>query len=404
MKLSNFLCIVFTVSTTQAVVAAYRYDLRCQDKKIVWLNTGEKPPPSSDCQTFLKNGFSKCYDTRKTPASPNAITISAPNDQYYSSKESDKYDRRAIQEVIRTAVLAGNDPYLALSLVVVENPPMVDSVKDDLYSRAYGHIPIDKIGIADVFNCDAQIESYNSQKSMKTYINKGELREFNIDPREPQRIICLTPGAKVGSAPAFGVLRVPNEKYCCSKIRIKMNTQIADHESSRRLRSYLANEYIEKRFKTGVKRAEKMDTPAEKMATIAQAYNGYGTFGATEKMKNSCLTRVDMGKTPVYGSGVSETMLNSLMNNSEIKKMIDDATRSVGQKPSSYLCQAYGDGDHKISGTAFIALQKRYIGSRPHCPRHTYALKGAARVEQATSSRGSGNSSSSKAKKAGAAK
>lgn len=403
MKLSSLLCSAVLLFSTSVVSAAYKYDLRCQDKKMVWLNTGEKPPPSSECQTFLKNGFAKCYDTKKAPSAANTITLSTPNDQYYKSKESDKYDRKAIQEIIHSAVISGNDPYLALSLVIIENPPLVDSPHDDDYARSYGNIPIDKIGIADVFNCDAQQESFDSKKSIKTYINKGDLREFNIDPREPQKIICLQAGAKVGSAPAFGILRTPNEKYCCAKIRIKMNLQTADHAASKRLRSYLANQYIEKRFKYGVGRSQHRDSPAERMAVIAQAYNGYGTFGASEKMKNSCLSKVDMGKTPVYGAGVSETMLNSIMNNSEIKKMVDDSTRAVGHKPSSYLCQAYGDGDHKISGYVYTGLLKRYIGSKAHCTRHTYAMKGLPRVEQATTSRGSGSGNSGKVKKAGKA-
>lgn len=398
MKISNLLSFAVFLFTTKVVFAAYKYDLRCQDKKMVWLNTGEKPPPSSECQIFLKNGFSKCYDTSKKASSPFNMTISTPNDQYYESKESDKYDRMAIQEIIQAAVRSGNDPYLALSLVLIENPPLTDSEQDDSYAHSYGHIPVDKIGVADVFNCDAQMESYNSKKSIKTYINKGELREFNIDPRAQQRIICLTPGAITGSAPTFSVILKPNDKLCCAKIRINVDNR--SQHGSHRMRSFLANEYIKKRFNSGIKRASSADTPAEKMATIAQAYNGYGTFGATEKMANKCLSGVDMGKTPVYGAGVSETMLNSVMNNSEIKKMVDDATRAAGAKPSSYLCEAYGNGDHKISGYAFTGLLKGYVGSRKNCARHTYALKGApVRNEQANSSRGSGSGSSNKKSK-----
>ncbi len=406
MKLSNLLCFAILVLASHSASAAYKYDLRCENKKMVWMNTEEKPPPSQECATFKKLGFAKCYDTKKASSSSETMTISTPNDQYYKSKESNNYDRKAIQDVIRSAVISGNDPYLALSLVVIENPPLVDSYNDDLYSMFYGHIPIDKVGIADVFNCDAQQVTYNSKKSAKTYMNKGQVREFNVDPRESQKIICLDPGVKAGSAPSFGIFKTADDKHCCAKMRIKMGLQYVDDNDAKRLRSYLANQYIEKRFAYGVKRASQMDTPAEKMATIAQAYNGYGTFGASEKMKNSCLSKVDMGRTPVYGAGVSETMLNSLMNNSEIKKMINDATRSAGQKPSSYLCQAYGDGDHKISGNAYTGLLKRYIGSKAHCPRLTYAMKGAARVEQASASGGSGSgnkSGSGKAKKSGSA-
>lgn len=385
MKINSLLSFAFCLGVANPVFAAYKYDLRCQDKKMVWLNTGEKPPPSSECQTFLKHGFAKCYDTRKASSSPQTMTISTPNDQYYESKESDKYDRKAIQEIIQAAARSGNDPYLALSLVLVENPPLIDSPHDDGYAKHYGQIPVDKIGIADIFNCDAQIESFNSAKAMRTYINKGELREFNIDPRAPQRMVCLTLGAKTGSAPNFGIITKPNDKYCCAKVRLNINAKPGgDPVASKRMRTYFSNEYIKRRFNSGLRRAESQDTPAEKMAMIAQAYNGYGTFGATEKMANKCLTGVDMGRTPVYGAGVSETMLNSVMNNSEIKKMVDDATRAAGAKPSSYLCEAYGNGDHKISGYAFTGLLKGYVGSRSNCPRHSYALKGSqARNEHA---------------------
>ncbi|MES2802500.1 MAG: hypothetical protein V4654_08420 [Bdellovibrionota bacterium] len=378
MKLSNLFCVILSLLSANVATAAYKYDLRCQDKKMVWLNAGEKPPPSSECQTFLQNGFAKCYDTHKAATSSQTMTISAPNDQYYKNKESNKYDRKAIQEIIQSAARFGNDPYLALSLVLIENPPLVDGA-DDIYTSFYGQIPIDKIGVADVFNCDSQMESFDSKKSIRTYINKEkELREFNIEPRAPQKIICLAPGVRAGSAATFGIAQAPNDKYCCAKIRTNLNMRTQDPATLQRIRSYLANVYIKKRFETGAKRAGQIDTAAEKMAMIAQAYNGYGTFGASEKMANQCLTGVNMRKTPVYGAGVSETMLNSVMNNSEIKKMVDDATRAAGAKPSSYLCEAYGNGDHKISGYAFTGLLKEYVGTRRNCPRHTYALKGSS--------------------------
>lgn len=404
MRTSSYCCFVFFLFMADVALTAYGYDLHCQDKKMVWLNTSEKPPPSSECQAFLKSGFSKCYDTLKTASLPQTMTISMPNDQYYSNKESDKYDREIIQDIIQTAVKAGNDPYLILSLVLVENPPFLNNEDSSSYASEYGLIPVDKVGIADVFNCDSQVVQYDAQFKAKTYINKGRLREFTIDPGARPKMICLNRGAAVGDSYQLTLESKPNNDLCCATINVRFAGFVLDYTTSQKIKSFLSNEYIKRRFNSAViNRTKSINEPQKKMAMIAQAYNGYGVFGAREKVQNKCLAGINMGNTPVYGAGVSEIMLNSVMNNSEIKAMVDKAITTTGEQPNSYLCEAYGDGDHKISGYAFTGLLKSYIGPhKKHCPNRTYALKNlaSAKVEQVSSpSRGSGKPNSSSGSK-----
>jgi hypothetical protein len=109
---------------------------------------------------------------------------------------------------------------------------------------------------------------------------------------------------------------------------------------------------------------EKIHSRADKGLSISsaiQAYNGTGVINRTEKIKNSCLSGLDMGKTPVYGAKVADLMVNSIMNNSEIQEMIRQAAAEFRAPVRSLFCEKMGKGTHSILAESFLKEQRKYL-------------------------------------------
>lgn len=378
---------------------AYDYSMSCADKKLTkFVSNSEQK--SDDCKTFILNGFSKCFDSRKPNQSSEMITLSTPNDQYYKSKESSRYSRKKIQGIIDSAVKAGNDPYLTLAIVVTENPPLFDD-EDPSYAEHYGMIPLDAIGVADTFACD-QVQNTYGAKEQK-FKNRGPLKRFVIDVKGVDQNVCILKNTKAGHSAKFYREDRPAPDDCCMILKADIKGYEKDKKAGLlpglqvKLLDLLSHEYMKNRFAYASRRAASEKLPQSKMAVVAQSYNGFGLFGATERMKNQCLHKINMGKTPVYGAGTSEIMLNSLMNNSEISAMVAESLKKQRKDfPVSQLCTAYGSGSHKLSGYSFTNLLQTFIGGRNNCPKFTNRLKDPRRGPRTQVASSSGVSSAPK--------
>ncbi len=376
--------------------SAYEYQISCAEKKLTRFENVTVNQNTDECKAFLANGYLNCFDSKKSNKSSELMTLSMPNDQYYQSKESTKYHKKTVQEIIDSAIKAGNDPYLALAIVVTENPPLAGrKVVDDMtsaqsYASAFGTIPLDAIAVGDTMGCDRESTGYdNGLVDLKN--RSPRLKKFTEDPKGKDHTVCLENFA-VGQSAIFFLASAPREDDCCMVVKTNpagfVHEPIRDEEKIDQVFSYpgdelrskildiMAHKYMQNRFISAAKRSAGMRLPEEKMAMYAQSFNGFGKFGVTEPMSNQCLYKVHMGTTPVYGAGTSEIMLNSLMNNSEIKNMVSESLkRQKKAHPESYLCASYGSGQHKVSGYAFTGLLGRYLADRKTCPKHTNRLK-----------------------------
>lgn len=405
----NSLFAVFLFLAAQPSLA-FEYKISCADQKITGFQNLNANTHSSECKAFLANGFTRCFDSSKPNKSSEALTLSMPNDHYYQSKESTRYSRKSMQEIIDSAIKAGNDPYLTLSIVITENPPLIGEKKSssaglttEMYVDTYGKIPLDAIAVADTMACDRVQTGYGSDGLMHLK-NRGKLKTFVVDPKGVERTVCIDNQFMAGQGASFWLEDNPRTDDCCMKLKADPNgftslygpvgtasqphnvASFADLPLKHKILDLFAQQYMLNRFAAAKKRADQVPLPEGKMAMIAQSYNGYGQFGASEPMNNRCLHKIQMGKSPVYGAGTSEIMLNSLMNNSEIVDMVTESLKKHKKDyPVSYLCSSYGQGIHQISGYAFTNLLSKYIGERKMCPQFTNKLKKLSQFAQAKS-------------------
>lgn len=391
MKRSSFLA-AFCFLATQASFA-YEYEITCHNKQLVNFENSGVDQNSDECKAFIANGFLKCFDSKKTNQSSEVMTISTPNDHYYQSKESNRYSRKTIQAIVDSAVKGGNDPYLTLSIVITENPPTVSGKKGgffdntQMYADSYGTIPLDAIAVADTMNCDRVQTGFGN--GLMQLQNGGKLKQFVIDPAGVEKTVCMNNQFTAGEGAYFYVEKNPKPTDCCMKVKadsagfVTRSTRrneeadvLLDTDLKNKVMDTLAQKYMSNRFAAAQSRVADQRTPQSKMAMVAQAYNGYGSFGASEAMNNRCLHKIKMGKSPVYGAGTSEIMLNSLMNNSEVEKMVADSLKKHKKAhPVSHLCNSYGSGTHKVDGYVFTNLLEDYLGERKTCSNYTNKLK-----------------------------
>lgn len=164
---------------------------------------------------------------------------------------------------------------------------------------------------------------------------------------------------------------VKKGRGCCLFVQHNLKDK---QEVIKETRKYLAFKYLSFRYEAGKRIASKMNVtePGLKMATVLQAYNGYGLLGRTKsggEKTNKCLTGLNTKTSPLYGAGKADIVTNTLMMNSQIRKLVDKA--SQGRPVSSIFCQTLGSGKHEFKPTDFPEMQKKFLSGR-NCPRHSY--------------------------------
>lgn len=353
--------------------------------------------PASDeaeCAAFLKNGYLSCFDSKKISPAADKVAISTPINHYYKNKEYNRYSKQTIAQIVADAISNGNDPYMALAITIMENPPKGDR-RSEGYANSYGNPPIDTIAFADFLSCQAQVEIYKApviehgvvsrtEDIWQTkFIQQRKTPHFDVEKNDVLKKLCLRQLSH-GSAPFLVFWGEGTDKECCFTATVSPKDQAED--ILHKLLPKAVHGYLAKRLQFAVKnRIGGTSDPAMKLAIIGQAYNGYGKAGITESTFNKCIDKMNFGTTPLYGAGVSELMLNSLMANSEIHQMVTDSQKKIGRATPSYLCVAYGDGRHKIDGLSFSRLMKRFTSDRQSCPDLSYEIKGYAPVSASRS-------------------
>lgn len=405
MKQSKFAALLILAFGVQA--QAFDYKVSCHGKKITRFENVSLVQNSDECKAFLANGYLSCFDSKKTNKSSELITLSTPNDHYYKSKESTRYSRKTVKNIIDSAIKAGNDPYLTLAIVLTENPPVVSNKKvvDNMtaaesYAESFGTIPLDAIAVADVMGCDRVRVGYDNNGLNRIKNRSPRLKKFTEDPKGKDMTVCMESQFAAGESAQFFLTDKAREDDCCMTLKTQTSGFIHEpiREQPNQVYSYpgpelrakildlIAHKYMSNRFAGAQARGAGLKLPEEKMALTAQSFNGYGKFGVNEPMANACLYKIHMGTKPVYGAGTSEIMMNSLMNNSEIQDMVADSLKTHKRSHAdSYLCASYGSGTHTISGYAFTNLLEGYLGDRKACPRYSNKIKNLAKFVKPTS-------------------
>lgn len=443
------------------------------------------------CGGAALEAFKPQFETAKYSSNDKAIVLQHPIDAYYSNRSSANYSRELIKEIIEAAVRSGVDPYLAISIAMVENPPLLPartSQKDDkksdngsgtpdeYYRNAYGAIPLDAIANADVFGCRVEnipnkiieqgLESaalyaritqdnkalYNKlvdlrkklpsrpdKKTSDEYIaarnriieemkakaksvlasNSDEKlnrifaaavacqdrsaevldhscksvtfqnkKNINFDLRTAGKAsktydVCQTQAIIPVGGPPPHILTsmrqpIPSEKQACC-IKVQADEGLDEEQLLKQIKMHAGMEFIKSKISTGIRSSTSETSSADKISKIIQAYNGYGTIGIAtgERVQNNCLSGLNTSENPIYGAGVSDLALNTLMSNSQVRSMVQQAEVITKKKSASLFCSVMGTGEHAIDALTFSSQQKSYLSNRP-CTAHSYALNGSA--------------------------
>jgi hypothetical protein len=337
------------------------------------------------------------------------LSLSYPFKGPNRSKQSESYDRRVVETAVRHAVSAGVDPYLVVGILMMESPPLLGVSSSQEYS--YGLIPIDALPIYDMLGCaaprsSAELSAPVPRNILERYRSiNGSLytnREFADwltnevpNPELRNRIVgilecrncpaVLRPQSEIpkinlpgdGSKPIViqklcsersvidhGVSAQFNGRFGCCVEVAHPSLEMSDLDSH--LKSALALRFIENRIQKNIRRDRNL-------SYSVQRYNGLACIGCTERVRNSCISGMNMAITPVYGARVLDLMVNSLMNNAAVNGLVSGHARNSENRIKSIFCLSRGAGNHEITSDTYLEEQRRYLLSddrRSACEVH----------------------------------
>jgi hypothetical protein len=403
-------------------------NLKSLSKKI---NTTQGIQFASALQAVVETSVSKRCETGSRSKKPDAIALYNEFDSYVANRSSNNYDKLKIQEIIDLAIKNKVDPYAAISIAIMENPPLKGNRYSDsnIYEMFYGPLPVDDLAGIDLFGCKLarNVNELGSNKkiSEEDVIHFKQLKteikhkEDTHDPIYPEEISELRKNQpekydqldcfsrkpfcigyvipKNRGLTEFNISRNSDGSdnktvYACrgdertfagsnlsfdfvdrndpSKCCAKIQVDkkdIASGIAARLLKTVIGLEYMKKKIQSSYKHLKSETDKSKMLSLLFQRYNGLGKINVTEKMTKNCLSGMDMSKTPVYGTESSDIMLNMLMSNNEISNMVESALKKYSEKPKSILCITYGSGIHILETKEVVELQKKYLTNQSSC-------------------------------------
>lgn len=361
---------------------AFNYDLTCEQGRLAAFDSAADAD-GAECAQFKKLGFEKCFDTRKKDNSPDSIALSVPFDGYYTSREHATYSRAKMQQIIDFAIKNEIDPYLALAFRIMEYPPTQEKAKFDAYETRWGVIPLDAPAFADYLGCRVSgvIDKPGSGGKFSVFSESSLKSTIVIDEKASEEKICME-NTGMGGSPRL-TIGCTAELKCCVNAKVKLVTEYntcksIDKDDRTLLLEKASASYLKQRINSALRKYQTLlNDPISILAFTTQSFNGYGKYGITEKMSNNCLNRMNFSETPLYGAGVGDLMLNSLMANNGVRDMVTTSLKKFSKKNAkSLFCDALGsNGNHSLEAGAFAAFQQQFMADRKNCPAKTYQLK-----------------------------
>lgn len=372
--------------------------------------------------------FESPFDTATPGKSASMIGVRSATDGHFSNRDSNQYDRQFVKDAIDAAIKYGIDPYYFLATLMVERAPFDYAAASKvmpwkMYYEEYGIPPLDSIAASHAMGCKL---SSKPDSAIKNGVRHNQYTTKNGTPKGPlslrgdggsgptQKLVLALLPFRTGQPPRFEIQsHLSSAAECSDKCCLEVDSPSSWGQPSTFIRrAQSADEpgaYKDADLGTDVVKTQKIKPesklhqeltqtlgaqfkkelfenarhlslvksakdPYQKLALKAQAYNGYGTYGATEAT-NSCLHGLTGSSAPVYGAGVMDLTLNMMMSNSELRAMVGAASTKQQKPALSIFCGDFGAGTHKIEAEKFSQIQKKLIGGRAGCESHTYALK-----------------------------
>lgn len=383
------------------------------------------------------------YCEKISGRTPTADTLKISyNDDGFNKNKNGIYIKKDLESIVEKAIYEGVDPYLAISILLLENPPVATN-KSAEYKRNYGTLPIDAIATYDIIGCngknedsgvikdkavlDIAVKKYQALVKLKDgtaeYVKlSNDLQQLaysasdenleNLDLAYTQ-IQCeafkknpaLRCAGNVGSQKNIFPLKLNYMKksgfrnyqsLMCSSITqfrsgdapkfVATDKADADKMKNKCCLSIDTNRESDDQYEDilgslamkFMKRMVQDCIVSSPAPYCIQKYNGLGCFNCTEKMDNQCLNGVVMADRPVYGHRALDLMAQSLMTNADLNKMIQEHSNRLKKPVLSILCS--GQTSVSIDPRKYLFEQKDLLlnGDKKF---YSYAAKTSAGIK-----------------------
>ena len=284
------------------------------------------------------------------------------------------YDQ--IGTVIRDAVASNVDPYMALSVAMMEAGKPEPFALDLAPSVEMIGCPLKKIGSIDDNNTEAfaakakelrasgqpffyswgtfysftpKVSEGGSTGRLYSQMQKAKSAESAwIISDEPGYACVQNEGAFVTNAKGqlvqsfnddYSDSTFQKSKACCMKIPYL----------SSRVFTAMANTAMGDRLKGG----------GGDPAMTIQGFNGYGVIGMTEKKGVGAFRYgMRMRDYPQYGAQAMDFLLNSFMTNPLVRTLVEKAESDYGNRPKHILCSGKTPGTYAVDSEKYVNQQK----------------------------------------------
>jgi len=377
-----------------------------------------KNSESEDICEIFKTHQLECFDTSKLAKDSHLMSFTLPVDSIYRNRSSESVSKLDIDELVELSLLNKMDPYLVGAIKFVEHPPTSSSKRAELdsssYQRIYGRLPIDASGAVAAMNCfvkDGKLQKKTKTPNMINLPKGNELGKIcilndNPDTADNPVLTFLDKDSKifneqdaplrnngVSSGDVYSYMEKIGEKdffkakekflleislgkfrssgSCCIDVRYDSKSDYGKTISQ--VKSTLALIHLRDKTKTIPKRVNVAGKSKDELVALKiQGYNGYGVFGSTESVGNSCLKGIKMGDRPVYGAGTMDLAINMFLLNTRFNEVVREKKKSLGIESTPFLLCENRDGVAEINSLSFAQLQKTYLESQKSCPSRTF--------------------------------
>lgn len=251
--------------------------------------------------------------------------------------------------MIDAAMAAGQDPFTAIAVSLMENGTRVAS----LY--------LDPIGVVEEIGCPVTAGSLanHNLNSYNTYYNVT----YGVE-ETPRAISAVTNyvaahGIKTKPGVSYyctgpGMSATPVANQCCLKLPYKADSITNDdlmksltiRSFSRYFRTPLADQH-----RNG---ASGIELPARRL----QRYNGWSKAMGGAEAVTAWRSGVNYYETPTYGYQAMDFLLNTVMNNPYVVNKVRETAARLGRRPRSILCEDVPAGSYGIDTEVYFQLHR----------------------------------------------
>lgn len=153
----------------------------------------------------------------------------------------------------------------------------------------------------------------------------------------------------VGEGPEF-LVGLKKDRCCVNVLAPKNLSSLSTHT-----KTWLGASYLKNHIQSCIA------SQRGSLTYCLQRYNGTGCFGCTESSSNDCFNGIVMEDRPVYGARVADLMLNSFMNEPEIRQMIEEAAWKERKPVVSIFCYDHNNKSFMVLQDQFLEEQKKYL-------------------------------------------